>query len=175
MKNKTIPDSNRLTISAIAELLSCTRKTARVHLHRDGAPPRGTDGLYDRTLALRFLRGSISKGGAGGSQLEQLRVRRLQIEIERAELELARSRGEVFERASIRPALQMMVSEFQEGLYERFTRQAPVRCVGKNITEVTLLLQDHCDQLVHQWRTAGNRIAQAPAIPAASGKGGYGS
>ena len=123
---------------------------------------------------MRYLRGSIAKGGAGGSQLEQLRVRRLQIEIERAELELARSRGEVFERASIRPVLQMLVSEFQAGLFEKFENELPPRYVGKGQVECSLMNRDACDELIHKWKTAGNRIAQAPGIPAASGKGGYG-
>jgi hypothetical protein len=166
MKNT---DINRVTKSELSRLLACCRTTITRHLARSDAP-RARKGLFDRGEAVRYLRTHITKGGAS-SELEKLRTRRLELEIEKVELELAKSRGEVVVLANIRPVMAALVAEFQEGLYERFTRQAPARCVGKGVTEVTLLLQDHCDQLIHQWKTGGKKFIAEVGGPAASGKG----
>jgi hypothetical protein len=174
MKTKTNPDPNRLTISAIAQLLASTRKTIRSHLHRDGAPPRGKDGCYDRTLSLRFLRGSISKGGLSASALEQLRTRRLEIEIERADLELKKARKEVIALDALKEPFGLLIRELQAGLYDKFERELPGRLIGKGQVEITLMLTEACDALVHALKVGRYRAIVEHGGPAGGGKGGYG-
>jgi hypothetical protein len=138
MKTSTT-DPNRETISGLARLVQCDRKTIRNHLARDGAPARAPDGTYERNSTVRFLRGVINKGGSAPSLLEDLRAKRLQLEIEKVTFDLSVQRGEYYRRTVAAPVFAAMTAGLVADLQQKFEMELPARCVGKGQVEIAQL------------------------------------
>ncbi len=166
MKKQTTDDPNRATLSALSRLVQADRKTVRAHLGRDGAPARGQDGCYDRNACVKFLRAGIGKGAASLSLLEQLRTRRLELEIERVGFDLQVQRGEFFPKKVAIPVFSAMTADLVADLRQKFEAELPPRYIGKSQIENAQLNAAAVDFVVARFIAGQHPLTgSSPATP----------
>ena len=156
---------NRVSKSQLSRLAGISRTTVGRYL-LSGDAPRAHRGLYDKAEALQFLRTHVATAGRS-PELERLRTRKLELEIQKVEHELAVAKGETVSKAAIVEPFRVLIAELQEGMREKFERALPPRLVGKSQIEIQLMLTEACDALVHALKVGGQR-----AIAEHGGKGG---
>jgi hypothetical protein len=159
MKTKTT-DPNRETLSGLARLVQADRKTVRAHLGHDGAPARGRDGCYDRAAAVRFLRAGIGKGAASLSLLEELRTKRLQLEIERVTFELSVQKRDFIPLASLAPQARALVDEIAGLMRQKFEMELPARYAGKSLVECSLINAEAIDEIGKRFKAGVRPLTQ---------------
>jgi hypothetical protein len=166
MKKQTTDDPNRATLSALSRLVQADRKTVRAHLNHDGAPQRGQDGCYDRNAAVRYLRAGIGRGAASLSVLEELRMKRLQLEIERVGFDLQVQRGEFYRKSVATPVFSAMTATLVADLRQKFEAELPPRYAGKGTVECMMMNVEAVDWIIARF-IAGQRplTGSSPATP----------
>jgi predicted transcriptional regulator len=119
---------------ALARELKLSRTTVQKYLGQDGAPKADKEGRYDKAAVADFI---AKQGSANveGSEMRNLRARKLRAETEQLEAELAARRGETITKSEIAPAIAAFNVELTANLRQKFELELPGRYKGKGMVE----------------------------------------
>jgi hypothetical protein len=122
------------TIVELAEILGVTRRTLSSWRKMDGAPKPLPNGDHDVSAWREFVRLRGLKGGRepAGANTENLKARRLLVDIEERELRLAIKRGDYIHRETIRKAVLEGLARLFAILHKRLEDELPPLSCGKD-------------------------------------------
>jgi hypothetical protein len=122
----------------LAVELGVSRTTLRMHLAKEGAPQKDADGLYDVEECRAWLQGS-SNANVEGSEIRDLRAKKLRMEVEEMERENAVARGELVKKSEIAPAIIAFNETLASELEQIFAVELPQKYQGLDVIECRAL------------------------------------
>lgn len=132
----TIPKKRNLLRTAVE--LGVSRVTLRTHLAKEGAPQKDADGLYDVEACRAWLQGS-SRANVEGSELHDLRAKKLRMEVEQMERENEVARGDLVKKSEITPAIIAFNETLASELEQIFAVELPQKYQGLDVIECRTL------------------------------------
>ena len=122
------------TIVELSEILGVTRRTLSSWRKMEGAPKPLPNGDHDVSAWREFVRLRGLKGARepAGANTENLKARRLLVDIEERELRLAIKRGDYIHRETIRKAVLEGLARLFAILHKRLEDELPPLSCGKD-------------------------------------------
>jgi hypothetical protein len=144
---KKFPDL--LTLNGLATALDIERRTAAALMAKPGAPAPNEKGLYSTSQALAWCtRQGTGTRAMEGTDIQELRRQKLQIEVARSALALQKDRRDVVDLAEITPVLAAAQSGLTATLRQEFEMMMPSKCKGKGVAELQQMFADSVDRVL---------------------------
>jgi len=143
----------RLNKTQVSDLLGCTLPTVDAKVRR-GMPFEergrrgGKDWVFDSAAVVEWERQQavLNSGGSGGADEDELKRRKLAAETGKAELELAKAKGEVAVLADVERAVARAFAEVRVSM-RNIPQRVVVSLIGEqNETRIKKLLLEEIDQ-----------------------------
>ena len=156
------PVARRQNQSQLARTLGCSRTTVWKILQSPNAPKRDAKGCFDLE-AVRELLEAESPAAGERAQMHRLRLRKLLLEVTRAEREDRVGRGESVSMDSVRAALSALMQELALLMRTRFENELPSRYLGKDQHECRRLNEQAIDDIVARFRAGSAALGSERA------------
>jgi len=127
---------------ALADALGVSRRSLTNWRKRKGAPKPASNGQHSVTEWRLFLRSQGLIENADGSsehdpeEMEELKRKRLKVDIEKREHELAIQRSEYLHKDDVREAVTALVADALKLLRNRFENELPPICAGLDAVRI---------------------------------------
>jgi len=145
----------QLNKTQLSELLGCSLPTVDAKVRR-GMPFKergrrgGKDWVFDSAEVVEWERQQavMNSGGSGAADEDELKRRKLAAETGKAELELAKAKGEVATLADVEKAIARAFAEVRIGM-RNVPQRVVVSLIGEqNETRIKRILLDEIDQVL---------------------------
>ena len=146
------PVARRQNQSQLARTLGCSRTTVWKILQSPNAPKRDAKGCFDLE-AVRELLEAESPAAGERAQMHRLRLRKLLLEVTRAEREDRAARGESIGIDSLRQGLGALMAELGALLESKFVGELPKRYAGRDFVEITEMNKAAVDEVARRFKS----------------------
>jgi transcriptional regulator with XRE-family HTH domain len=151
--------SGRLNQIEIAERMGIVRQTVAKYLRMPGAPMADADGRFDLQEAGEWILAHQGERESGLDKVRRLKDRKLELELERLELDLQIARREVIPKDEIEPEIAALATELVSLLRQKFEMELPSLYAGRDRIECQQLNGAAVDEVIRRFKEAGGSIS----------------
>jgi hypothetical protein len=145
------------TKQAISRLIGISASTLQVHLGKPGAPKPNRVGHYPIEATKQWVEQNAD-WAAIGSNLRQMRERKLEMELESKKFEFELRKGKFIAKEDVERSLIPLVQEIDELYRQKFELVLPSQYQGKNVIECQQLNAAARDEIALRFKS-GSRAA----------------
>lgn len=142
---------DRLTRSAIALRAHIDPGTIKKYLEMEGAPKPDENRKYSMKDTLAWIERNAPRI-ANNEEMRTLKESLLRMEVEDRALELGKKKGQLIERAKIRPAIEAVMSKLTPDLQDVFERELPPKYKGRSTIECAELNAHGLDRVLRRMK-----------------------
>jgi hypothetical protein len=143
----------RLGKKELAQELGISRPTLDEYLDQEGAPKPDENGTYSvEDAGLWVANNSVTAGSS--KEMRRLREALMRIRVEAEEIDLAKNRGKLVDKATIEPQLAVATTTIVSELQKVFEDELPSKTFGKTVVEIREINAAGVDRVVQSWKDA---------------------
>lgn len=139
--------TNKLTKMALSNALGIARSTLYRYLALAGAPTADAKGLYDPVVVASWVTANAPRAMDDGV-IQELRTRKLRIEVERLERENAIARSELVRKSDIEPAIRGFTASVTAALEQIMVIELSQKVAGLDAIDCRKLCEESVDRLI---------------------------